>query len=231
MMAKSMTTEVLHAPEADAIAAGRLWLAARDPALARMHAILPPFAWRRRPGGFAGLMRLITEQQVSTASAQAIWSRLESGLGGVAPDAVLSRSLDELRAFGLSLPKARYALAIAEAFAAGGLGLDSLAGLDDEDAIAALTALRGVGRWTAEIYLLFCEARTDVFPAGDLALQEGLRLADGAAARLSAKALSERAEAWRPHRGLAAHMIWAYYAAMRARRPGPTSVSSPEAIG
>jgi DNA-3-methyladenine glycosylase II len=171
----------LHTPES--LAAARGHLAAADPALARIDALLPPFAWRTRPGGFAGLVRFITEQQVSVASAAAIWARLEAGLGEVTPKAVLAHDEAGLKAFGLSSPKARYAHAIADAHASGAADFDRLAELDDEAAISALTALKGVGRWTAEVYLMMCEARLDVFPAGDLALQEGLRMADEAQAR------------------------------------------------
>lgn len=199
--------------------AARRWLAERDSALARIDAALAEVPWRARPGGFAGLVRLIVEQQVSTHSAAAIRARLETGLGETTPAAVLARTEAELKGFGLSAPKARYVRALAIICAEGGFDADGLRRLDDEAAVLALTALPGVGRWTAEVYLLFCEGRADVFPAGDLALQEGLRIAEGADVRLDARAISRRAEAWRPHRGLAAHLIWAYYAQNRAKAP------------
>ncbi len=201
----------------DTLAAARAWLAETDPVLARIDALTPPFAWRARPGGFAGLIRLITEQQVSTASAAAIWARVEAGLGEVTPAAVLAREVAELKAFGLSSPKVRYAIAIAQAHAVGEVDLDGLDKLDDEAAVAALTRLVGIGRWTAEAYLMMCEARLDVFPAGDLALQEAWRWAERAPARLSEKALASRAQAWRPYRGVAAHLLWDYYLAVRAK--------------
>jgi DNA-3-methyladenine glycosylase II len=205
----------VRCPAPDQISAARARLASIDPALARADAALPALEWRMRPGGFAGLLQMIVEQQVSTAAAAAIWRRLAAGLGEVTPEAVSRTDEDALRALGLSLQKARYARGMAEAHLAGHPNFDALSDLPDEAAVAALMALKGVGRWTAELYLLFCEGRGDVFPAGDLALQEALRMAEAAPARLSEKALYARAEAWRPHRGVAAHLLWAYYSAVK----------------
>lgn len=202
-----------HSPEA--LTAARAALAAADPALARVHAVAPPFAFRLRPGGFAGLLRLIVEQQVSTASAAAIWARLEAGLGVVAPEPVTAAGLEGLRRLGLSLPKARYALSLAQAEAAGRLNLHALPALDDEAALAALTAQPGIGPWTARIYLMFCEGRLDLFPAGDVALQEAMRWMDGAPVRPDARAAEARARGWSPHRSVAAHLLWAWYGAVR----------------
>jgi DNA-3-methyladenine glycosylase II len=111
--------------------------------------------------------------------------------------------------------------AIADAQLCGATDLQTLPALDDAQAAEALCGLTGVGRWTADIYLMFCEGRRDVFPAGDLALQEGLRMAEGWAVRPTERTLLARAELWRPHRGVAAHLIWAYYGAMRDRRATP----------
>jgi DNA-3-methyladenine glycosylase II len=157
-------------------------------------------------------VRLILEQQVSVASAAAIWARLEKGLGTVTPKSVLAQ---DIKRFGLSTQKARYVSALAEAHQDGRLNFTQLRKQNDEKAVASLVALHGIGRWTAEAYLMFCEGRTDFFPAGDLALQEALRLADGAEQRLGEKALYARAERWRPHRGVAAHLLWAYYGAVK----------------
>lgn len=203
------------------IAAARSRLAAADPALARIEAAIPVFEWRMRPGGFAGLLQMIVEQQVSVAAAAAIWRKFHTGLGEVTPHRVQAADEEALRALGLSLQKARYARGMAEAHLAGSPDFAVLPTLSDEEAIAALTALKGVGRWTAELYLLFCEGRLDVFPAGDLALQEALRAADGADTRMSEKQLYARAEAWRPYRGVAAHMLWAYYSAMKRGELSP----------
>jgi len=205
----------------------RAWLAARDPALAHMDERTPAFAWRTSVGGFAGLVRVITGQQVSIAAAAAIWARLEAGLGGaVTPAAVVATDVQGLRALGLSAPKARYVRAIADAHLCGAMDLETLGALDDAAAAEVLCGLSGVGRWTADIYLMFCEGRRDVFPGGDLALQEGLRMAEGWALRPSERELLARAELWRPHRGVAAHLIWAYYGAMRCRQATPLSVGT-----
>ena len=194
------------------IARSRAVLAQLDPALAKADAAVPPFAWRVRPRGFVGLTTMVVEQQVSVAAAAAIWRRFEAGLGGaVTPAAVLAASEDELRGFGLSGQKARYMRAIAEA----GPLFDALRAMSDDEAVAHLTAIKGVGRWTADVYLLFCEGRSDFFPAADIALQEGLRLAEGGDTRLGVKALYQRAEAWKPHRGVAALLLWAYYSGVK----------------
>ena len=189
----------------------RAWLAARDPTLAAADAAVPPFEWRVRTPGFAGLVKMVVQQQVSVASAAAIWGRFEAGLGVVTPEAVLAMDETALRGFGLSSQKARYVRAIAEAR----FDFDGLPAIADEAAIDALTAIKGVGRWTAETYLMFCEGRLDTFPAGDVALQEAVRMANHAEARLDQKGLYARAEAWRPYRGVAAHLLWAYYGAVR----------------
>jgi len=202
------------APDAALIAAARAHLAASDSAFARLDTATPAFEWRTRPGGFAGLVRMIVEQQVSTASAAAIWARVESGLGEVAPAAVLALEEEGLKGFGLSGPKARYARALAEA-AAAGLDFETLRDLPDDEAVQILTSIRGIGRWTAEVYLMFCEGRLDVFPGGDIALQEAMRWADGGAVRPNEKAAYQRAEAWRPYRSVAAHLLWACYGGVK----------------
>ena len=203
-------------PTTAEIAAAREALAGADPALARAHAHTPAFEWRLRPGGFEGLFRMIVEQQVSVASAAAIWKRVVEGLDGdLTARAVLDRDIETLRSFGLSGQKARYGHEIALAQVEGRVDLDDLDGLDDAQATAALTAIKGVGRWTAETYLMFCEGRTDVFPGGDIALQEAMRWADGAEARPNEKQAYVRAEIWRPHRGVAAHLLWGWYGGVK----------------
>ena len=207
--------------DAEKIRAARAQLAAIDPALGRADAATPEFPWRVREGGYAGLLRILVNQQVSNASAAAIWARLEAALGRATGEAVLAAGAEGLTGLGFSRPKARYALAIAEAEKDGRIDFTGLGRLDDETAIQALTALTGVGRWTAEVYLTFCEGRLDFFPAGDVALQEALRLADHAKARPTEKALYARAERWRPHRGVAAHLLWAYYGGIKRREIEP----------
>jgi DNA-3-methyladenine glycosylase II len=189
----------------------RRLLSSLDPALALAHKAAPAFEWRVSKAGFPGLARIIVGQQVSTASANSIWTRFVAGVGEPSPRSVTAHDVESLKTFGLSRPKAVYIHGIATAVTEGSLDFANLADLDDEQAIAHLTALKGVGRWTAEAYLMFCEGRTDVFPAGDLALQEGFRFAAQARSRPSEKQLYARAERWRPYRGVAANLLWAYY--------------------
>ena len=222
-----MAADVLTPPTPALVAQARAALAGRDPALARAHAATPVFTWRLRTQGFAALLKLIVEQQVSVAAAAAIWARLEAGLGagGVTPSSVLRGGPDVLRACGLSRGKAAYALAMAEAETRGPSRLAGLAELQDDAAAAVLMGLKGVGPWTAQTYLMFCEGRLDAFPAGDVALQQGLAMALGEASRPDATALMARAEAWRPYRGVAAHLLWAYYGAVRRGELQPATMN------
>jgi DNA-3-methyladenine glycosylase II len=204
------------APTPLQIAEARRALTAADPALARAHAQTPDFEWRHRTGGYEGLFRMIVEQQVSVAAAASIWRRVVEGLDGeITPHSVLSKDFETLRGFGLSGQKARYGHEIALAHVDGRIDFDHLERLSDEEAVARLTAIKGVGRWTAETFLMFCEGRTDVFPAGDIALQEAIRWADGAALRPREKDAYIRAEIWRPHRSVAAHLLWGWYGAVK----------------
>ena len=131
-----------------------------------------------------------------------------------------------MQRLGLSRNKARYVRGLAEAQAEGRIDFDGLRALDDEAAVAALTALKGVGRWTAETYLMFCEGRLDVFPAGDVALQEAMRWADRAEQRPTEKEAYLRAELWRPYRGVAAHLLWRCYGAVKRGEIEPLSAAS-----
>lgn len=203
------------APTPDDIAAARRALVAADPALVRVDAQTPPLEWRFRVGGFEGLFRMIVEQQVSVASAASVWARLREGMGGITPELLLAHDLDQLRGMGLSRQKATYGQGIARAQIAGEIDLEHLADLDDEAAIASLTALKGVGLWTAEAYLMMCEGRLDVFPGGDVALQEAIRWADSAEVRPDQKGAYARAEIWRPYRAVATHLLWAWYTGVK----------------
>ncbi|WP_295242281.1 DNA-3-methyladenine glycosylase 2 family protein [uncultured Brevundimonas sp.] len=203
------------APTPDDIAAARRALVAADPALVRVDAQTPPLEWRLRVGGFEGLFRMIVEQQVSVASAASVWARLREGMGGITPELLLAHDLDQLRGMGLSRQKATYGQGIARAQIAGEIDLEHLANLDDEAAIASLMALKGVGLWTAEAYLMMCEGRLDVFPGGDVALQEAIRWADGAEERPDQKGAYARAEVWRPYRAVATHLLWAWYTGVK----------------
>ncbi len=195
-------------------------LAAIDPDLGAIFAALGAPPTRRRPAGFATLLAIIVQQQVSLASGRAIWARLEAGLCGVTAEAALARDIEALRSFGLSLPKARYTHALAKAVCDGTLDLDTLDNLDDEAAIARLTAVKGIGRWTAEVYLLTVLQRADVFPAADIALMAAAGEVKGLASRPDAKALATLAEAWRPWRAIAARLLWQHYRDMKGREAG-----------
>ncbi len=188
----------------DALAAGEPGFAA---ALARAGYPEP----RIRERGYATLLRTIVGQQVSVAAAASIWRKLEAQVGDLTDPANIANAADEaLRAAGLSRQKAGYARSLAAEVTSGRLDLDHLP-QDDEEAIKALTRIKGIGRWSAEIYLLFAEGRPDVWPAGDLAVQIEIGRILGHPERPSEKALRTLAEGWRPHRGAAAIMAWHHY--------------------
>ena len=166
---------------------------------------------RVREPGYETLLRTIVGQQVSVASAGAVWRKLEAELGeGCAPDVLLARDYDALRACGLSRQKQGYARSLAEMVVTGALDLHALPA-DDEEAIAQLVRIKGIGRWSAEIYLLFAEGRPDIWPAGDLAVQIETGRILGLPERPSEKATRTLADGWRPHRGAAAIMAWHHY--------------------
>lgn len=186
-------------------------LAAREPGIARALALTGYPAPRIRERGYATLLRTIVGQQVSVAAAAAVWARLEALLGpDVPPEALLAAEFDALRACGFSRQKQGYARSLCELVLAGELDLDTLPG-EDEAAIALLTRIKGIGRWSAEIYLLFAEGRPDIWPAGDLAVQAGLHRILGLAARPSERETRALAEPWRPWRGAAAILTWHCY--------------------
>ena len=161
--------------------------------------------------GYQGLLRTIVGQQVSVAAARSMWAKLKAELGADTPPAVVLAASDEaLRACGLSRQKAGYARSLADEVQSGRLDLDQLPA-DDEEAIAALTRVKGIGRWSAEIYLLFAEGREDVWPAGDLAVQVEIGQLLGLPARPTEKETRALVEAWRPHRGAAAVFAWHHY--------------------
>ncbi|HMT42302.1 MAG TPA: DNA-3-methyladenine glycosylase 2 family protein [Sphingorhabdus sp.] len=167
---------------------------------------------RIRERGYTTLLRTIVGQQVSVAAASSMWNKLATKLDeDCAPEKLLAEDFDSLRACGLSRQKQGYARSLAELVVSGALPLDALPE-DDEEAIAYLTKVKGIGRWSAEIYLLFAEGRPDIWPAGDLAVQEGVKRILLLDERPSEKPTREVAEAWRPHRGAAAIFTWHYYA-------------------
>jgi DNA-3-methyladenine glycosylase II len=196
-------------------------LLAADPRFAALltTAGRPPL--RRRADGFAGLASTIVSQQLSTASAGAIWGRLAAAFAPFEPAAVLRARPARLARLGLSAPKIRALKAIARAIAREDLAIATLGELAAEDAHAALTAIHGIGPWTADIYLLSCLGHADTWPAGDLALQEAARLAFGLRARPTAKEMLPLAEPWRPWRAVAARVLWTYYRAVKGRDGAP----------
>ena len=182
-----------------------------EPAFARTVAAVGYPEARIRPVGYETLLRTIVGQQVSVAAAASVWRKLEAELGeSVDPAELLARDFDALRACGLSRQKQGYARSLCELVVTGALDLSQLPG-DDEAAIAELTQIKGIGRWSAEIYLLFAEGRPDIWPAGDLAVQAGLHRILDLPQRPSEKETRALAERWRPHRGAVAILTWHAY--------------------
>lgn len=170
-----------------------------------------PLPWRRREPGFPGLLQAIVAQMISNQAAAAIWGRLRATPGALDPVGLLALPDDTLRAAGLSRPKVLHARALAAAFADGTLSADGLSGLDDEAAILAIASVKGMGRWSAEIYLLFALDRMDVFPSGDIALAAALADLKGLPARPAPRALREMAQLWQPVRSVAARLLWHHW--------------------
>lgn len=193
-------------------------LALRDPRLAPLLALTGMPALRRREPGFAGLASTICGQQLSTHAAAAIWARLSAAFTPLDAERIRRARADRLGRLGLSAAKIRTLKAIAGEVLKGHLDLDDLAEAPADEAHARLTALHGIGPWTADIYLLFCLGHGDAWPAGDLAVQEAIRMAFAMPIRPSTKETVALGEAWRPWRGAAAHLFWAYY--KLAKAPG-----------
>jgi DNA-3-methyladenine glycosylase II len=208
-------THFLHT-DAD-LQAGLTQLILADPRLKPVAEKAGAFALRRREAGFPGLCAIVCGQQLSTASAAAIRARLFAAFDPFHHDAVLKARTDKLKRLGLSDAKIKSIREIGKAVAKGQIDLTQIGGMGADDAHAALTALHGVGPWTADIYLLFCLGHADAFPSGDLAVQESARIAFNLRKRPDAKALTKLAETWRPWRGVAAHLLWAYYHAVKRR--------------
>jgi DNA-3-methyladenine glycosylase II len=174
-------------------------------------------ALRRREPGFAGLAHIICGQQLSTASAAAIWGRLSAAFNPLDAEAVRRARTDRLGRLGLSAAKIKTLKALARDIQAERVNLDVLANEDADAAHNTLTALHGIGPWTADVYLLFCLGHGDAWPAGDLAVQEALKIGLGLKTRPTAKEMAPLAEPWRPLRGAAAHLWWSYYRVLRKR--------------
>jgi DNA-3-methyladenine glycosylase II len=187
-------------------------LAARDKDIAAALAEigLPPP--RDRPPGFSSLLRTIVGQQISAKAAATLWERLLAAVDPLSPETVAQLDLDALRALGLSRPKAVYARGLALDIVEGRIDLDRLPMLEDQAAIEHLVQIKGIGQWSAEVYLLFALGRPDIFPAGDLALQIAMQRLKRLRKRPDPKRMLRLAEPWRPYRGAAAHFLWHYYA-------------------
>ncbi len=197
--------------------AGLARLVAAHPEFAPIEAEAGPLPWRVRPAGFPGLLAAIVGQQISNQAAGAIWRRLRALPGADRPEGLLALPETALRGAGLSRPKIAHARALAEACVAGALDPSRLAALDDAAAVAAICAVRGLGRWSAEVYLLFAEQRADVFPAGDLALAGAVAALRGLKARPGPAELREMAAGWAPWRGLAARLLWHHWRYLTGR--------------
>ena len=211
-----------------ALAAGLDRLAQIDPDIDRALARIGYPGPRQRPPGFATLLRIMTAQQLSTRSAAAIWARLEQACAEeVTPERFLALDDLALRSIGLSGRKAVYGRELAEAVASGTLDLEALAVGPEEDAVAELSALRGFGRWSAEIYLLFALGRADAWPADDLALQIAMQRLKRLEARPTRTIMHELAEPWRPLRGCAAIFLWHYYGAATLDDAAPAASRIP----
>ena len=206
----------------DDIAAGLDALCVIDPRLDKVRAAAGEVPLRRSEPGFRSLISIVISQQVSRASADAIFGRLERLADPLTPETLLAAGDSLFRDAGLSRPKQRAVLAVSEAVG-NGLDLSKLCDLDAEAAISAMTAVSGIGPWTAQVYLLFAAGHPDIFPAGDVALQSAVGHALGIDPRPGEKALIGIAESWSPWRGVASRLFWAYYRETRGREGAPPS--------
>jgi DNA-3-methyladenine glycosylase II len=192
-------------------------LVKQDPRLAPILDLTGMPALRRREPGFAGLAHIVCGQQVSTASAAAIWDRVSAAFDPFHHDALRKARADRLGRLGLSAAKIKTLKNLARELAAERLNLEVLANEDADAAHNTLTRLHGIGPWTADVYLLFCLGHGDAWPAGDLAVQEAVKIGLGLKARPTAKEMAPLAEPWRPLRGAAAHLWWSYYRVLKKR--------------
>jgi DNA-3-methyladenine glycosylase II len=221
-----MEQKMIHPLSKTALAAGIDRLARVDQDVARALARIGYPAPRQREPGFATLLRIMVAQQLSTRSAAAIWARVEAACApAVTAERFLALEEAAFGTIGFSRQKMAYGRALAEAVVAGALDLEALATIPEEDAIARVSALRGFGRWSAEIYLLFALGRADVFPADDLGLQVGMQRLKRLEARPNRKAMDLLAEPWRPLRGCGAIFLWHYYgnATLDDAKPAPAA--------
>jgi DNA-3-methyladenine glycosylase II len=192
----------------------------RDPSLRPIAKAAGPFEIRLTPAGFAGLARVICGQQLSVASARAIWSRFANLEGALDPAGYLTLNEEAIRATGFSAGKYRTVRVVAEAIITGALDLAAVEAMSAEEAVAYLVAHKGIGPWTAEIYLMFCVGHPDIFPVGDLALRKAVGHALGMNDAPTEKELTALAARWAPNRHAAALLFWKYYAAVMRKTTG-----------
>jgi DNA-3-methyladenine glycosylase II len=206
----------------------------QDPRLKPVFELTGMPALRRREPGFTGLAHIVTGQQLSTASAGAIWARLTAAFDPFHPESLRKARAERLGRLGLSAAKIKTLKNIARELAAERLNFDVLANEDADIAHNTLTALHGIGPWTADVYLLFCLGHGDAWPAGDIAIQEGVKVGLGLKTRPTPKEMAPLGEPWRPLRGAAAHLWWSYYRVLKKRegviggQDKPTSKSKPK---
>ena len=193
------------------------------PHLRRVHAIAGDPPLRRRTGGFEGIAHAVVNQQLSVASGAAIWSRLSALVDPLAPAAFLKASEQDLRNCGLSRGKIETLTRVAKVIESGALDLAKLDDAPDDAIHAELTSIKGIGTWTADIYIMFCLGRADGWSPGDLALQHAVKDALKLAERPNPREMVEIAERWRPWRGVAARLLWSYYALSRKRAGAPAT--------
>jgi len=202
----------------------------QDPRLKPIFQLAGMPALRRRDPGFAGLAAIVCGQQVSTASAAAIWARVSAAFDPFHHDALRRARADRLGRLGLSAAKIKTLKNLARELVAERLNLEALANEDADAAHNTLTALHGIGPWTADVYLLFCLGHGDAWPAGDLAVQEAVKIGLGLKTRPTAKEMAPLAEPWRPMRGAAAHLWWTYYRALKKREGVIGAQEKPNAV-
>ncbi|MFB9969138.1 DNA-3-methyladenine glycosylase family protein [Pseudoroseomonas cervicalis] len=215
-----MSHRTAEAPRPAWAAAGLAALAEADPDFAGIEAAAGPLPWRSRPRGFGGLARTVLGQQISNQAAGAIWLRFSALPGALEPAGLLRLSDDALRGAGLSRPKVAHLRGLAEACLEGRLRLEELPAMGDAEAVAHLSAQRGLGPWTAQVHLLFAEDRPDIFPEGDVALAASAAHLKGMPARPSPRALTALSLSWRPWRSLAARLLWHHWRHVTGRPAG-----------
>ena len=205
------------APSRQALTAACAHLATTDPALARAYEVTGVPVWRYQVPSYAMLGRMISHQQISLSAAVAIWNRLEAHLGEVTAEAILAADPEAIRLCGMSRPKVAHLISIAEAMVSGRLDLARVCAAPLDAARAELLAVRGIGPWTAELVLLYAVGAMDAFPTGDVGLMEAHKRLGGYETRMDSKAFTAHAERWRPYRGVATHLLWAWLHIDRAR--------------